>query len=517
MRKRASIALVWLVVASMSLIVGCGDNAGSASSSATPGNKPGDSSPVTIKIMGQFDESNLAPTDQKYLEQIGQMTNAKLEMVIPPTTGYKEQLQLTLAAGDYPDIVLFPDINDINLRNAVNNGVILPLNEYLKNAPNITKYTYDESWKALQFNEDDKIYGIPRTSLIREDSFFVRKDWLERVGITLPGDHEITIDQFTDILRKFTKNDPDGNGKNDTYGFAASLNGNKVLTPILQSQFGLLGWQEAAGGTYKYMDNMYAKDGVAYKKALSYTAGLFKEGVLDPDSGTLDGNKAAERFNAGITGVHRGFIGGLTSMAQSVKKVNPNAELTYVFIKNEQGILKGVASGAGIAGAWMVTKNSKNPQKAVDVLNAMLTDEAWEKAMNGYEGIDYTLENGQKVYKESRTNYVRRNMMRRANNAEFFLAPGTPQDVKAQVLPWLDKAMKTVVISKHLDFVPAAAKKANYMDYQKQWDQTVMKILVGQQSPDSFDDLLKGWYQNGGEDYVKEMNDHIVKLEGSKK
>ena len=40
----------------------------------------------------------------------------------------------------------------------------------------------------------------------------VRQDWLDAVGKEVPT----IIDEFYDVLVAFTKNDPDGNGKDDT-------------------------------------------------------------------------------------------------------------------------------------------------------------------------------------------------------------------------------------------------------------------------------------------------------------
>ena len=44
-----------------------------------------------------------------------------------------------------------------------------------------------------------------------------RKDWLEKVGIEkIPS----TIEEFETAIRAFKEQDPDGNGKNDTFGFS---------------------------------------------------------------------------------------------------------------------------------------------------------------------------------------------------------------------------------------------------------------------------------------------------------
>jgi len=42
------------------------------------------------------------------------------------------------------------------------------------------------------------------------------QDWLEAVGMEMPA----TIEELHDVLYAFTYNDPDQNGKNDTYGFS---------------------------------------------------------------------------------------------------------------------------------------------------------------------------------------------------------------------------------------------------------------------------------------------------------
>ncbi|WP_309121142.1 extracellular solute-binding protein, partial [Paenibacillus sp.] len=214
---------------------------------------------VTIKIMANFNPADVAPADQALFDKVEAALNVDLEWIVPPSTGYKEQLQLSLVSGDYPDMVMFPAETDETFLNAVNEGIVIPVNPFLDLLPNIKQYTYDVSWEALETLRDGNIYGIPRTSVARNDGFIIRQDWLDNLGIQVPESREVTIDQFTDILRKFTFDDPDGNGKNDTYGFAGYLNTTKLIDPILSSQFGNLGWQKSSGGEFEYMTPMYDK------------------------------------------------------------------------------------------------------------------------------------------------------------------------------------------------------------------------------------------------------------------
>lgn len=519
---------VWTASVAAALVLtsacGGGSETGSPESaggkSAAPSAKAAEQpkEPVKLKIMANHEAANLSETDKKFVELIEKKTNTKLEFEIPPTTGYKERLQLMLASGDYPDVIFFPGTNEQAFINAVKDGIITPVNDYLSSAKHVTKYSYDSSWDALKVNQDGKIYGIPRTSVTRNDAYWVRKDWLQNVGITIPADSQVTIDQFTEILRKFTLNDPDKNGKNDTYGYAGFVDGDKVLQPVLTSQFGLFQWQKApVGSKYEYMNAMYDPGSDAFKKALSYTAGLYKEKLLDPDSATNDGVKARERFWRGITGVYQGFAGHYGWHTDELKKQNPNAELTYVFVKGEDGKVLGNGYGTGLWGFWSISKTAKNPQKAVEVLDAWLADDIWPTVVNGFEGMDYTMVNGEmQPVKDAPKNFIRRNSMRRNDDPNFFITQGTKKEVIDLIKPWMDTSFKTVVRSKHLDYVPEAAKKPAYMDYQKVWSQNVMRIILNEQPVSKFDELLTGWYKNGGEDFMKQMNDYIKKMESSK-
>ncbi|HEY0828365.1 MAG TPA: extracellular solute-binding protein [Bacilli bacterium] len=498
----------------------CSSNSGgeAASPVGTPiaTSTPVDNTPVKLKIMGNYNNPELNAPDKKFVEELEKINNVTLEFDIPPATGYNERLQLMIASGDYPDIVWFPDTANQSFQNAVRDGILVPVNDYLASAKNLMKYSYATSWDALKANQDERIYGIPRTSVVRNDGFWVRKDWLDNVGISIPDDNEVSIDQFADILNKFTFNDPDKNGTKDTYGYAGVVSASsKVLIPILTGPFGLTGWQET-NGKYKYMNPIYDPEAKEFKNALEYSSKLYKEGVYDPDSAVNDDTKQRERFWRGLTGVYPGFAAHYTWHLPEIQKNVPNAELTYIFVKDENGKVKGgslATSSTGLWGFWAITKQAKSPQKAVDLLDSWLSDDIWSIVLNGYEGFDYAVKDGVKVAVDKPLPVeIRRNTMRRAYDSDFFISFTTTKDVRDKITPWLQKSLKTVVPSKDPGFVPGTAKKPAYMDYQKVWDQTIMKIIMGQEPIDKFDELLAGWYKNGGEEYVTEMNDYISKL-----
>jgi putative aldouronate transport system substrate-binding protein len=85
----------------------------------------------------------------------------------------------------------------------------------------------------------------------------------------------------------------------------------------------------------------------------------------------------------------------------------------------------------------------------------------------------------------------------------------TPKEVVDKITPWLKTLIDTVVTYKDLGYLPEAAKTPFYQDYQKTWDQTIMKIIMGKETADKFTELQNGWFKNGGDDYSKQMNEYI--------
>jgi len=469
---------------------------------------------INIKIMGNFSSANLSETDKLLVAAIEEKTNTKIEFDIPPSTGYNERQQLMLTTGEYPDLVYFSSPSNASFLNAVSEGAIIPINKYLEGADNVLKYTYDVSWDALKVNDDENIYGLPRTSVIRADAYFVRKDWLEAVNITLPEDNQITLDQMIEILEAFSNGDPDRNGMKDTYGLGAYASGDKTLNPEFRNEHGFYGWQEASGGDYKYMSPQYDLNSTVYTNALALTAKLYKNGLMDPDAPLLDGGTALDRFKSGKTGVYGGFAGNYEGILKDGKAINPNFELDYVFVKNEQGEQKGLGQGTGLFGFWAITTAAKDPQRIVDIFDYLLSDEGWEKVYNGMEGYDYKVENGQKVFAEKPLEVViRKNIVRRAGDYMFFISPDMPQEDKDIIVPHIQLAVERMVLSKDRGFTPSIARTPEYLDFNKKLSETTTRIVVGDAPVEAYLEVLKEWHDKFGEQYLTEMNAYIEKME----
>jgi putative aldouronate transport system substrate-binding protein len=105
----------------------------------------------------------------------------------------------------------------------------------------------------------------------------IRQDWMENVGITK---EPATLDEFEALMRAFTKEDPDGNGADDTFGLTG------MTTDTLESFSYVFG----AYGTYPGVFTISEAGKVlrgeiepGTKEALTVLNRWYSEGYLDPE------------------------------------------------------------------------------------------------------------------------------------------------------------------------------------------------------------------------------------------
>lgn len=98
-------------------------------------------------------------------------------------------------------------------------------------------------------------------------------------------------------MRKFTFDDPDGNGQNDTYGLSCA-------------GYNYLSFLMGAFGASTERDNFLNDDGTIttnaisneYKDALKYLNSIYKEGLIDPEMFTCTYEQAQAKWGRGEMG-----------------------------------------------------------------------------------------------------------------------------------------------------------------------------------------------------------------------
>lgn len=524
MKKR--IALFVLAAMLTTTLAGCGGNetpqsssqadSQSSATSTTEDSAADDKSEnVNIHIYGSFTPAEKSDLTLYFLDQVETINNVTLELETPPSSSYSESLQMMLAGGDYPDVVNFNSHTDKMFLQGVNSGLFVPITEEVKSATNLQAHTYEATWEAVKAKQDDDIYMIPRTSIARNDGYALRQDWLDKLGITLPEDRILTKDEFFDLMKQFTENDPDGNGQADTYGLIAEPDSDGYLYPFSVGSFGCLGWQES-DGEYAYMDPTYELGDDRYKNALQFTADLWAAGYVHPDWPILKSGDESARFAAGEAGSTQSFAGHISNREIEAQKLNPDAKMMYLAgIADDDGNLIGSTSIPGIWGGWAVTSECENKQRVVDVFDWMLSDEGWRMIMYGQEGVTYDMEGDTPVvnpetYPEVKTNYWASNFVRRCDDPSFFLDLSLPQEELEDTSKWIQVSMDSVVFPPDMGYLPEISNNAAFIEAENKRKETITKIIMGELPVDEYDAALEEWYAKGGQTYVEQMNEYIT-------
>lgn len=79
------------------------------------------------------------------LAAVAEKTGVTLEIEAPPISNYTDRLQLVMASGDLPDIIYTWEF-DQNYEKWANDGLILPLDEYIEDYPNLMAQHQRSQW-----------------------------------------------------------------------------------------------------------------------------------------------------------------------------------------------------------------------------------------------------------------------------------------------------------------------------------------------------------------------------------
>ena len=489
---------------------------------------------TTLTIFGNIGSAEgYSVVDEMIIDGFKEKTGIQVEIQTASGSGYLEQLQLMIASGEYPDAALFPSTTVQAYIDVVEAGKVHFLDEYLteENAPNLMASTYATAWEGVKPLKDGKIYAIPRTSLTRNEGTFVRADWLRNVGM---GDildrtlHEISAEEFQEMAKRFTMDDPDNNGKNDTLATACWTDDTtKQFGPFefVRGFFGDYGWYAYEGEDYEYMMPMYSKKSDIYKKQLQYTQDLFKAGYLDPDGPSMNKTAVSDNFAQQRYGINPGFIGGLPGEEEKIIDANgglKNPEglyVDYIFAKDDKGYVAGNGYYKPMFGQWCVFTACENPNAFVQFCDYMLSDEIWDMIANGIEGVTYTkIGNLQEPIavepgEQARGASFPAGIVRKAGSRDYFANTSRLNEKKIHTAEAVEIGFTigqiTQVDALDNGFVPEVASETRFINAQDELAKTVSQICANRAKVSEYDKALNNWYKEGGKEYIEQMNEYI--------
>lgn len=464
--------------------------------------------------------------DSVVAKKYDEMFNVRLKPIYIESSKWDELFNMKLASGDIPDV--FPSKSPYDLMMYVNQGLIqdMPmdlLKEYAPKVVGVVDRDSPESWNLCNIN--GKNYGFPLIvgNYVFRDPIVWRSDWLENVGI---GKLPDTIGEWEEAFEKFRNDDPDKNGKKDTYGCSLS-----ILGPVFGA-FGVMVdmwwngfWLEKGGKV------IYSGIEPGAREALLLLNRWYEHGLIDPEFVTGE-NKGgywaiSTDFINGRIGVSalgnpshwqkkgNGLISGPNQT--ELKKVNPKADFEYGNPPlGFDGRTRGTTRYPLCTGTTYVFSRNVEPDKLGRILQ--MFNWPLENHSNflfnwlGIEGQHYkvTKANGYRTY-ESLEPY-------KSDRTRFFSEVGGSslfweydvENAHAVQRAFFDNFTKMgfdkygVVDLFPTLYMPSYSKVGT--DLNKMLIETYVSIITGSKPIGYFDEFVKKWRNNGGDQLLKEAN-----------
>lgn len=301
-----------------------------------------------------------------YEEELG--IKLKYMWVVPESQSY-EKWSSVIASRNIPDAMEVPaEFYKVLL----DNDMLEDMTDYIeKYASAEYKQLMAEDEIAMKsYTRNGRIFGVPSTGTWPAiELITVRTDWLKKLNLPEPK----TMEDVYNIARAFAKEDPDRNGKDDTYGLAT--NGS-----IDSTYMDLVGF---FNGYYAYVD-MWMKDSNGslvysftkpeFKLALDKLQNMYKEGIIDKDFARKTHWDVEEDMKSGKIGMYYGIY--WTPGRAAFSRLNdPKAEWKVYEIPVVDG-KKARPQGRGkVNRYYVVRKGYEHPEALVKLANIYIEKE----------------------------------------------------------------------------------------------------------------------------------------------
>ncbi|OXS57309.1 hypothetical protein B1A99_17625 [Cohnella sp. CIP 111063] len=284
---------------------------------------------------------------------------------------YRQKLNISIASGDIPDFMMVNKEELLRLSEEDQLEDLTTLldqygSDYLKELLNQDNGT---ALKAATY--EGKLLGIPQMQVnggvSTAEMIYLRYDWLKNLNLPEPK----TIDDVIQIATAFVKDDPDRNGKNDTYGLGL----NKDLFQAHGTVKGFFNGFNAYPDVWLKDDSgnlVYGSIQPEMKLALEKLSELYKAGIIDREFTVKDWNKIAEDIAAGRLGLAYGTVSDGGHIHKVNKDNNPDAEWKVYPIVSPDGSPVQPQLNDTANNFFVVKKGVKHPEAMIQLANIYL-------------------------------------------------------------------------------------------------------------------------------------------------
>lgn len=292
---------------------------------------------VTFKLAAYQEVGQIDYNDMEFFKAMEKATNVHIEFECFPASSYKDQKNIMLTTGDYPDGFfgyMTMDMADINAYGPM--GIFIPVDDLIDQyCPNYKAVL--EKFPVMQGKttslEDGKKYsfGSINEAPARDypDNLIINKTWLDNLGLQVPT----TMEEYYEVLKAFKEKDANGNGDpNDEipYTFLAinHING-------YGSFFGAYGRAEAFNAAGAALNHFVVENGKViyepiteeWKTAVKELRKFVQEGLWDNEGFVQDGDQYNGKLTSATAIVGSAYTWSTGSFGENSDQYIPLAPL----------------------------------------------------------------------------------------------------------------------------------------------------------------------------------------------
>lgn len=396
--KAASVTLA-LAISSTTLLAACASDKKTDSATTTPGAastaaasaKPAGPKPkITVSI---YDRNNVPEgegtiTNNRWTKWINENAPVQVEFIPVPRTNSSEKWNVLFAAGQAPDLIM--EFSNPYMKDLASKGQIIPIDDAIsKYSTNYKKMiSSNESLQKLtRFNGKTFFFG--RTLPFSANHYvMIRQDWLDKLKLPMPK----TTEEYLQVAKAFTEQDPDGNGKKDTLGstfydvdyfFQLGQASDETL-PMITS--------------YHLINDQYVRTWDRPKSDLAFKKSLYDAGSVDKDTFTdKNGAKAQQDWVNGKLGIYGSdVLEGAKGydIYNTLIKNNPDAKVTILPLPKSEFGQFSPAGAVPMQFTSAINATAKNVEAVVKYVDWLMTPEVQTTLLYGMEGVHHKVVDG---------------------------------------------------------------------------------------------------------------------------
>lgn len=332
---------------------------------------------LTWYVAGQGPQADTAAVLEEANKYLEEKIGCHLNIIATDYGNYDQKMQMLITGQEEFDLCFTSNWTN-NYYNNISKNAFLEMDELLpKYAPELYEMIPDEAWEAVTVN--DKIWAIPNQQIwVYMNGFIAEKEYVDKYNFDMSSAKQLK--DLEPLLQAIKDDNP------DMYPFAMDQTG------ILGFQSTCLGYEELIGSKLPGAVELDSESGeikVVNQYELPQVKELFtlmhdwnQKGLIRPDAATVtevSPDLLAGKLPVGVEGTIKPGVDAISTVRHGGRTVVSSAF-------TDAWMTTGSITGTLTA----ISRTSKHPEKAMEFLNLVNTDEYLYNLITiGIEGKHY--------------------------------------------------------------------------------------------------------------------------------